>query len=344
MHQHRAPLAWLQELEKSRILLVIALVTWANVTRLLVSELGVEMPAHRVDVHPGGRGRGGDAAAAPEAGGHGPGAGRVRAAAPLHQPGGRAETDPERFCGPFPRRVHFVHGLWEDVPLSRKHLEALETWRTHNPGYTREIWNMSALESVLPAAEFRQLSAIKVNGNKVDMARYLLLQRVGGVYADLDVYCFGPMDELLGCRSSSAGPAAGGGAGSPAAPPAPAQRPGTQFVAVVESEQPAFPGMVERPTRVANYFFASAAAAAGPMRAIIATVAKRMKERPNVATAADVLYTTGPDAVTETVFPGSMGDARLLPGVRLAGKAEADKYINHHARGGWRRQVNPARV
>ena len=78
-----------------------------------------------------------------------------------------------------------------------------------------------------------------------------------------------------------------------------------------------------------------------PLNEIIKTVIRRMKERPTVTTHDDVLYTTGPDAVTETVFPGKMEDTTLLSGVRLAYKPQADKFINHHARGGWRHQLQP---
>ena len=120
------------------------------------------------------------------------------------------------------------------------------------------------------------------------------------------------------------------------------RRPAPEFVAVIEK----IDFMEQRQTRVSNYFFLSAPRgfwgfASTPIEKLLNIVKNRMKERPVVTSEQDVLYTTGPDAFTETVFTGAYADTTsILPKVALLSTVQSNSVVNHHARGGWRSSVN----
>ena len=56
-----------------------------------------------------------------------------------------------------------------------------------------------------------------------------------------------------------------------------------------------------------------------------------MKERPEVTSEEDVLYTTGPDAFTETIFTGPHDDTTsILPKTALLTIEQSNSIVNHH--------------
>jgi hypothetical protein len=297
-------------------------------------------------------------------------------------------------CGAFPRRVHFIVGLMNStmteqhqqstsrIVLAQKEVEALETWRLHSPGWTREVWSTKELRLVLPPEELAELDAAPNIGQKVDMARYLLLRRVGGIYADIDLYLRAPIDEMLGCDATSSN----------------ALQTATAFIAVVEFK------------RLSNYFFAvaaekgqfetprrplpvggggaagagvpgrsppldeSRAVAVSPINAIIRLARARMRQQaqgsppntpknksretdsvPRAGAASGVLWATGPGVVNDALLgkaspktstrPNhgvlmptiSMMDWGPIHGVLVIPKVKATLYLDHHARGSWRK-------
>jgi len=153
----------------------------------------------------------------------------------------------------------------------------------------------------------------------------MLLLTLGGVYADLDVYSVGPLAGLWNCTID------------------------VGFVAVQETVLDAgattfntHSGRFIRPTRVANYFFASERA--NPIMAeILATAMSRVRAHPTAETQDDVILTTGPDAMTEGLFGGPPPSDALPSRTRMATRAEADLAVSHHARGGWRLQFEAFR-
>ena len=39
----------------------------------------------------------------------------------------------------FPRTINFLHGMWDNTPLTSKHVDALRTWQLHNPLWIRYV-------------------------------------------------------------------------------------------------------------------------------------------------------------------------------------------------------------
>ena len=197
----------------------------------------------------------------------------------------------------IPRTVHFIFGLWESdtTPLTTKHEAALSTWRHYNPGYILKVWRRPELNAVLSAAFPREWAWVTLHvsnhGQLADLTRYMLILAVGGCYADLDVYATGALDaSWTRCGR------------------------GTSFIAVHESvlspsEVSAhginiFTNRPLRPTRVANYFFA-AAKGSKVLHDILRLSLSRVRALNQQAKVQnDVIFTTGPDAMTEGFFEG----------------------------------------
>ena len=86
----------------------------------------------------------------------------------------------------------------EDIP---PHLQGFqESWKRLNPDYEYHLWTDQSLEAwvseqapdVLPL-----FLAYPRSICRADLGRYLLLNRIGGVYADLDCQCLRPIAPLL---------------------------------------------------------------------------------------------------------------------------------------------------
>jgi len=213
------------------------------------------------------------------------------------------------------------------------------------------------------------LAALRAGAQRADVARLALLAAYGGVYADVDAAPgAGDLDELLAAHARAR-----------------ALFFEEAFLTPTEAAAAAAHavrgGRAEARQRIANYFMASAPAgaaagggAAGPcargaVDAVLALVAARALARPALdARDADyeVLWTTGPDAVTDAVhalrgwaLDGAdiVGAARLdaardieTPARRGAapGAPDADecaavvprpvdqRYFAHEAAGGWK--------
>ncbi|EGD73618.1 hypothetical protein PTSG_05326 [Salpingoeca rosetta] len=158
-------------------------------------------------------------------------------------------TEPK--CGAIPRHVHFIHNLWDDNALSDKELTALQTWMRGNKGWDVHIWDRQKLTTLFTAlgkgtaAMWNRVRAVPNHGQRSDLARYLLLSVLGGVYADIDVYAKDKsLDDLIGCDRSI-----------------PATFVGVTEAVLTEEEQAYLATeMGHEPVRdrVANYFFASA--------------------------------------------------------------------------------------
>ncbi|MCA9779776.1 MAG: hypothetical protein KC800_23770, partial [Candidatus Eremiobacteraeota bacterium] len=147
---------------------------------------------------------------------------------------------------------------------------------------------------------------------KADFLRYLLVHHYGGAYCDLDLFCGSSLSGILG---------------------------DAQAVFVTEkmlSEEaarergkrhPIRRGEAEQQQRIANYFFA-ARPGHDIFEGLIELIVQRAQEVPREDY--DVIYITGPDAMTEAVL--SFRDT----GTRILSLAEGSRLASHLCRGSWR--------
>lgn len=99
--------------------------------------------------------------------------------------------------GPIPR---LIHQTWKtrDVPPEFQALQ--RSWIGRNPGFTHRFWTDEDIGRFVADEHPALLPVFRGYADpiaRIDLARYLILRRFGGVYADLDFECLRPIDGLL---------------------------------------------------------------------------------------------------------------------------------------------------
>ena len=93
-----------------------------------------------------------------------------------------------------------LHQTWKDENLPA-HLQAFrQTWQTHHPTWEFRLWTDLDNRELIRQhyAWFLPIyDSYPENIMRADAARYFILHRYGGVYADLDVECLRPLDPLI---------------------------------------------------------------------------------------------------------------------------------------------------
>lgn len=96
-----------------------------------------------------------------------------------------------------------IHQLWKthQVPPTYQRWQA--SWKKLNPGFSYKLWTDRDIEQLVEVDFPAYKSLFHSYRHKicqVDLARYLILKKFGGVYADLDFECLRPLDDLLEAR------------------------------------------------------------------------------------------------------------------------------------------------
>lgn len=104
-------------------------------------------------------------------------------------------------CSPIPR---LIHQTWKtrDVPPEFQALQ--RSWIDRNPGFEYRFWTDEDIGRFIAEEHPALLPVFHGYADpiaRIDLARYLILRRFGGVYADLDFECLRPIDGLLEGRS-----------------------------------------------------------------------------------------------------------------------------------------------
>jgi mannosyltransferase OCH1-like enzyme len=102
---------------------------------------------------------------------------------------------------PIPK---ILHQLWRDRNVPARYLLLQESWRRLNPDWEFRLWTDRDLLELVER-DYAELAPIyKGYAAKIcraDLGRYLVLDRFGGVYADLDCECLKPIATILDDRS-----------------------------------------------------------------------------------------------------------------------------------------------
>jgi mannosyltransferase OCH1-like enzyme len=102
---------------------------------------------------------------------------------------------------------HCIHQIWIQGAdaLPRRYRAGASTWVRRNAGWTHQIWDEVSLRGLMlaRAPEWWDVYARQPEVEaKADVARYAVLDTLGGLYADIDTECRRPVAALL--ESSSA--------------------------------------------------------------------------------------------------------------------------------------------
>ena len=100
---------------------------------------------------------------------------------------------------PIPR---IIHQTWKDDNIPPRFQPYVQSWKHHHPGWEYMLWtdedNRALIEQYYPQ-HLRMYDSFRSKIQRVDAARYFILHRFGGVYADLDFECLRPLDAALEC-------------------------------------------------------------------------------------------------------------------------------------------------
>jgi len=92
-----------------------------------------------------------------------------------------------------------IHQTWKSEKLPDNVASFSESWLRHNPSWERILWTDRMLLTFV-SENYPQLLDVYCSYqnpvSRADAARYMLLHKYGGVYADIDVECLAPLDML----------------------------------------------------------------------------------------------------------------------------------------------------
>lgn len=99
---------------------------------------------------------------------------------------------------------HVIHQTWKhgDVPPELQVLQ--KSWTERNPDFSYRFWTDADIARFVEDEHPELLPVFhgySIPIARVDLARYLILRRFGGVYADLDMECLKPIEDLIAGRS-----------------------------------------------------------------------------------------------------------------------------------------------
>jgi mannosyltransferase OCH1-like enzyme len=223
-----------------------------------------------------------------------------------------------------------IHQTWKGRSLPTRYRKFAQTWQRAHPGWRWRLWS-DADNLTFVKRHYRQLLDRYLGYpfpiQRVDVIRYLILHRLGGVYVDMDFECYRPLSPLLQRR------------------------------ACVLSMEAAEHGRIHQRERIVSNAFMAAI----PGHPLFASVIDDLERYHSRETAPDriVLDTTGPIMLTRVLdrvgkemdvtllesrylFPLSMAEADSLreasPDATVAVKL-AEAYGMHWHDGSWWRPV-----
>ncbi len=199
----------------------------------------------------------------------------------------------ERMMSPLrPETVHFVYGLWDKTPLPPLYEQTYHLWELQ--GWKVKLWTLNDVKALLRLPQYAHYKKIYEslprNIQKADFIRYLIVYHAGGFYFDLD--CQPTSTSLLQALRSTLHTSKD-----------------IFFLETITSEEfareiaklyPIRKGIPEATVRISNFAF-GCHKGSPTLKKILELAAKRCKQNPVITCEYDVLYTTGPDCVTEVI-------------------------------------------
>lgn len=100
-----------------------------------------------------------------------------------------------------------IHQTWKSRDIPDKFKSYQEECQRLNPGYTIRLWTDEDIDELLHK-EYRWFiptyEGYTYNIQRVDSARYFILDAYGGIYIDIDIKCVAPFDKMVASMSHNA--------------------------------------------------------------------------------------------------------------------------------------------
>ncbi|WP_165042818.1 glycosyltransferase family 32 protein [Dysgonomonas sp. ZJ709] len=95
-----------------------------------------------------------------------------------------------------------IHQIWSGVeePLPEHFRMLGETWKANHPTWEYVLWDNNKMNDFIQKIYpqyWNTYNSFKYNIQRWDSIRYLILNEIGGIYADFDTECLKPMNNLL---------------------------------------------------------------------------------------------------------------------------------------------------
>jgi hypothetical protein len=220
----------------------------------------------------------------------------------------------------IPLKAHFIYGLWDTTPLPLRYEKCIEEWRAQ--GWDVKVWHRAEVENVIRQYPvwWDLYQGFERRVQAADLARYVVVYNEGGFYFDCDC---SPSALSLRNHLIYAGYDWSSVFFVENAMP-------DSWIRTTAQRFPIREGVNEQHERLANFAF-GAVAKHPALLSILHTVEARCSRNPGQMDDYGVLYTTGPDAVTDTL-------AKLRPSWPAAQLQVIphSTYMHHHATGTWR--------
>lgn len=88
-----------------------------------------------------------------------------------------------------------IHQIWLGSPVPERYARLQKTLKDKHPDWTYILWTDETIEA-FHLENYQAYTLSKNYGEKSDIARYEILYRYGGLYADMDVECFDSFEPL----------------------------------------------------------------------------------------------------------------------------------------------------
>ena len=99
-----------------------------------------------------------------------------------------------------------IHQIWWEIdsPLPKQFRKFGDTWKDNHPDWKYEFWDQERSENFI--ADFypqyiNKFQSFQYNIQRIDAIRYLILDKIGGMYVDFDSECIRPHDEIFSGKS-----------------------------------------------------------------------------------------------------------------------------------------------
>jgi len=94
-----------------------------------------------------------------------------------------------------PKIPKIIHQIWLGSPVPEKFDNYRKSWKTMHPDWEYKLWTDADIEALHLENKACYNAAINY-AERSDIARYEIIYRFGGVYADIDMECVKPIDIL----------------------------------------------------------------------------------------------------------------------------------------------------
>ncbi|EGD74799.1 hypothetical protein PTSG_07033 [Salpingoeca rosetta] len=238
--------------------------------------------------------------------------------------------------------IHFIFGLWDDGEMPQHFKDTVAAWKRVNPAWNVKVWDAKEVKELWRShfKDYRHIWKKALPIQRADIARLMILLVYGGLYADLDCVPSKPVDDVFDqagfrfvvhdaivCLEDDKDPAK----------------------MVHTARWPIRKGVPEYHRRVANYVMwakPGAQVIADALKLAVHRVETTDKSfyhvsgRPDLNNPYAIIYTTGPDVLTEAVFPIKNGERTTHERTMVIGEGKC--YMTNKATGTWIGDKHPA--